>query len=211
MTGYSKSKLFTSLKASSRLFAALPSPCRLGANDLEKELSHFSIPSFLEIEVRSGAWGDTMLRSKISLKARALRFLSIREHSRLELTRKLASHVKEGEDLDALLNFLESANFLSNQRFSESLVNRRQARFGNQKILAELQSHALNKDDIDELKTSLNGTEGRRATDVLHRKFSGVASDSQGKAKQMRFLLQRGFSSRAVQEALRAEWEGSEV
>ncbi len=152
-----------------------------------------------------------MLRPKISLKARALRFLSMREHSRLELGRKLASYVQEGEDLDALLNFLETAKFLSNQRFSESLVNRRQARFGNQKILAELQSHALDKHDIDELRANLYETEGRRAIDVLHRKFDGAASTPQDKAKQMRFLLQRGFSSSAMQEALRAAWEDGDA
>lgn len=151
-----------------------------------------------------------MLRPKISLKARALRFLSMREHSRLELSRKLAAHVQDGDDLDALLDFLEHARFLCDQRFSESLVNRRQARFGNQRILAELQSHALDKQDIEDLKANLHATEGARAMEVLHRKFAGSASDSREKAKQMRFLLQRGFSSRAVQEALRAEWDDTE-
>ena len=40
----------------------------------------------------------------LSLKARALRYLSQREHSRLELTRKLGPYVQEGDDLEALLN-----------------------------------------------------------------------------------------------------------
>ena len=46
----------------------------------------------------------------LSLKARALRFLSMREHSRLELGRKLARHAEEGDDVEALLDFLEKNN-----------------------------------------------------------------------------------------------------
>ncbi|MBY0574638.1 MAG: recombination regulator RecX [Undibacterium sp.] len=145
-----------------------------------------------------------MFKQKISLKARALRYLSMREHSRVELARKLAGHVQEDDDLEAVLDFLENANYLSDQRFSESLVNRRQARFGNQKILAELQSHQLSKDDMAALKCKLEESEGQRAINVLHRKFPRVACDSTEKAKQMKFLMQRGFSSSAINVALRA-------
>ena len=42
----------------------------------------------------------TAMRAPVlSLKGRALRFLSMREHSRLELKRKLARHAEEGDDL----------------------------------------------------------------------------------------------------------------
>jgi regulatory protein len=134
----------------------------------------------------------------------------MREHSRVELARKLSPYVQEGEDLDEVLNFLEKSNFLSNQRFSESLVNRRQARFGNQKIFAELQGHQLEKHDVDALKDKLNASEGERATEVLHRKFTHAPADHLEKAKQMKFLMLRGFSSRAVQQAMRAARDGDE-
>ncbi|MGP1630246.1 MAG: recombination regulator RecX, partial [Giesbergeria sp.] len=41
-----------------------------------------------------------------SLKGRALRLLSQREHSRAELVRKLARHVQEGDNLAAVLDDL---------------------------------------------------------------------------------------------------------
>lgn len=151
--------------------------------------------------------GCVMIKSKISLKARALRFLSMREHSRAELSRKLAPHVQEADDLELILNWLESGQYLSDQRFSESLAHRRQARFGNQKIFAELNSHQLRDVDIDQLKSELQQNEGQRAIDVLHRKFPSCAQDAQEKAKQMRFLMQRGFSSRAIHQAMCAERE----
>ena len=64
-----------------------------------------------------------MAKLQVSLKARALRYLSAREHSRQELGRKLARYAQEGDDVEALLDTLEAAKFLSQSRFSESLVH----------------------------------------------------------------------------------------
>jgi regulatory protein len=138
-----------------------------------------------------------------SLKARALRFLSMREHSRLELGRKLSKYAEEGDDVDALLDFLEKNNWLSQARFSESLIHRRGARYGNSRIVAELQSHGVNGEALQELKSGLADTEVERACEVWRRKFGEVASDTEGRSKQMRFLMQRGFSQKAVRAAMR--------
>ena len=40
----------------------------------------------------------------LSLKGRALKYLAAREHSRLELTRKLAAHAESPEQIDAVLD-----------------------------------------------------------------------------------------------------------
>jgi regulatory protein len=138
-----------------------------------------------------------------SLKARALRFLSMREHSRLELGRKLSKYAEEGDDVDALLDFLEKNNWLSQARFSESLIHRRGTRYGNSRIVAELQSHGVNGEALQELKSGLADTEVERACEVWRRKFGEVASDTEGRSKQMRFLMQRGFSQKAVRAAMR--------
>ncbi|MES2758293.1 MAG: recombination regulator RecX [Pseudomonadota bacterium] len=144
-----------------------------------------------------------MPRPQLSLKGRALRFLSMREHSRLELGRKLAKYAEEGDDVGALLDFLEKNNWLSQERFSESLIHRREARYGNSRIVAELQSHGINGEALQELKTGLADSEVARACEVWSRKFGAVATDQEGRGKQMRFLMQRGFSQRAVRAAMR--------
>lgn len=138
-----------------------------------------------------------------SLKARALRFLSIREHSRLELGRKLSKYAEQGDDVGALLDFLEKNNWLSQERFSESLIHRRGARYGNSRIVAELQSHGVDGEALRELKSGLANTEVERACEVWRRKFGEVAADAEGRSKQMRFLMQRGFSQKAVRAAMR--------
>ncbi|WP_308924202.1 recombination regulator RecX [Janthinobacterium sp. J1-1] len=144
-----------------------------------------------------------MARVQLSLKGRALRFLSMREHSRMELRRKLQRHAEEGDDVEALLDSLEQANWLSQERFSESLIHRRSARFGNSRIMAELQSHGIQGEALQELKAGLAEGETERACEVWRRKFGEVAQDAEQRNKQMRFLMQRGFSQRAVQVAIK--------
>lgn len=146
-----------------------------------------------------------MPRPQLSLKGRALRFLSMREHSRLELARKLSRYAEEGDDVGALLDFLEKNNWLSQERFSESLIHRRAARFGNSRIVAELQSHGVNGEALQELKAGLNDTETARACEVWQRKFGQVPTDAAERGKQVRFLMQRGFSQKAIRTAMKGE------
>ena len=140
---------------------------------------------------------------KISLRARALRYLSMREHSRLELGRKLARHAQEGDDVDSLLDSLEAAKLLSQSRFSESLVHRLTARFGNNRIFSELQSHGIDPASLTQIKANLSSDEIARAREVWRKKFDQVPADAAARAKQMRFLQQRGFSHRAIQAVMR--------
>jgi regulatory protein len=141
---------------------------------------------------------------KISLKARALRYLSAREHSRLELARKLSRYAQENDDVEALLDALEAAKLLSQARFSESLVHRRAARFGNNRIFSELQSHGIDGEMLTDIKAGLAQDELARACEVWHKKFSHPPADAAERAKHMRFLQQRGFSHGTIQAAMRS-------
>ena len=145
---------------------------------------------------------------KPSLKARALRYLSAREHSRLELGRKLARHAEEGEDIAAVLDWLQSAKFLSESRFAESLVNRRSARFGNSRILSELHGHQIDDQTVSALKTELLASEDERAWQVWERKYGTSPDSAAESARQMRFLQQRGFSFDAIQSVMRRAKRG---
>jgi regulatory protein len=146
---------------------------------------------------------------KPSLKARALRYLAMREHSRLELERKLVRYAVAGEDVGALLDSLEAAKLLSQERFAEALVHRRALRFGNNRILSELQSHGMSAETLRGLKPGLASEENVRARQVLQRKFGAPPSDAAEKARQIRFLQQRGFSHEAIRAALRWEEESA--
>ncbi|KRA18716.1 recombination regulator RecX [Acidovorax sp. Root568] len=138
----------------------------------------------------------------LSLKGRALRLLSQREHSRAELQRKLAPHVQEGEDLEAVLDDLQAKDFISEARVVESVLNRRAGRLGASRIRQELQSKGLGAGAVQQAVAQLQGSELERAREVWRRKFGEPAADPQTRAKQMRFLLVRGFSGDVARRAV---------
>jgi regulatory protein len=151
-----------------------------------------------------------MAKMQMSLKARALRYLAAREHSRLELARKLSAYAQESDNVERLLDELEAAKFLSEQRFSESLVRRRAERYGNSRILMELQSHGIEGEALSGIKTELVEDEEQRAAAILRRKFDHPPTDAAERAKYMRFLQQRGFSHKSISTALKQLEQGDD-
>lgn len=143
------------------------------------------------------------MRQKLSLKARALRYLALREYSRPELIRKLGTYAESEDELESVLNWLLKCGYLSDQRFADSLVHRMQNRYGNQRILYELTQHDLDPDLLAECRTSLSESESERAIYLLQRKFASQEVTPELKAKMYRFLAQRGFSSNLVQRAIK--------
>ncbi|RTZ41115.1 recombination regulator RecX [Candidimonas sp. SYP-B2681] len=137
-----------------------------------------------------------------SLKARAIAILSRRENSRLELQRKLAAYASCDDELENLLDDLERENWLSNERFAQSLVNRRAARQGTSRIVQELRQHGLGDDSIAGISQQLRSTEVDRARVVWEKKFGSAPADAKEYAKQFRFLASRGFSAECLRRIL---------
>lgn len=145
-------------------------------------------------------------RPGLSLKARALNFLSRREYSRLELGRRLAAHAESAEEVEALLDALVEQKWLSNERFAHSVVNRRASRVGTRVILQELRQHGVDVHQTEIIKEELMATELERAKQVWGKKFSAPPEDARSYAKQYRFMASRGFSGRILQQIL-GDWE----
>lgn len=137
-------------------------------------------------------------RQPLSLKARALGYLSRREHSRAELRRKLAPHAESAEEVDALLDWLERENWLSNARFAESVVHRRAGRYGTARLMQELKTHQLGEETLGEVKTQLQATEVERAKALWEKRFGHPPVDFAERAKQVRYMMARGFSRSVV-------------
>ena len=133
-----------------------------------------------------------------SLKGRALRLLSQREHSRTELERKLAQHEEVPGELAKALDELQARDFINDGRAVDSVVNRRSGKLGSARIKQELAAKGLSGEAVAEAMSSLKDSELSRAQEVWRKKFGTAPQDPQGKAKQMRFLLSRGFPSEVV-------------
>ena len=134
----------------------------------------------------------------LSLKGRALRYLAAREHSRAELTRKLAPHAESAEQLQQTLDELQAKDFINEKRVAESVANRRGARFGAARIANELRTKGLDADTIAQAVNQLKSTELERAQEIWTKKFGEPAQTPTERAKQMRFLAARGFGGEVV-------------
>lgn len=142
----------------------------------------------------------------LSLKGRALRLLSQREHSLDELRRKLARHVQEGDDLEAVLRDLQGKDFISETRVVESVLHRRAGQLGASRLRQELQAKGIAAEAVQQAVAELQPTEFRRAHALWLRRFGTLpAEDARERARQSRFLAARGFSGDIVRRVLRGD------
>ena len=133
-------------------------------------------------------------RSEPSLRARALRLLARREHSREELKRKLGAHAGEGEDIEALLDELVKRGWLSDARFAEQSIRARARRFGPLKLAQQLRAKGLDEETIARGFRAAAGDGASSLESVWMSRFGAPAADTREKARQARFLQGRGFA-----------------
>lgn len=132
-----------------------------------------------------------------TVMGRALDLLARREHSARELSHKLAARGFEAEHIDAVLEQLTSKGLLNEQRFMECYVQGRiQRGFGPLRIQAELRERGAESPDWS-ADTDINWFE--LAATARQKRFGAKApEDFRERAKQMRFLQQRGFTSEQI-------------
>lgn len=139
-------------------------------------------------------------------KNSAIYSLAMREHSRQELKNKLIKKEYAVDvDLDKLLDELESNDYLSDQRFTESFIRYRVSRgqglvkvkndLKQRGVKSSLITNALKEAEIDWFKLAL---------ELRIKKYGEKHPENyKEKAKQMRFLLSRGFDFEMISYSLR--------
>lgn len=136
------------------------------------------------------------------LKARALRYLVRREHSRAELARKLAPHAESEAALNAVVDLLQSRKQLSDERFAEERARSLSRKYGAAMIRQDLKERGV-ADEIVE-RVSADG-DLERARAILSRKYRTPATTREEQAKRARFLQSRGFSYEVIRSVLKVE------
>ena len=147
----------------------------------------------------------TRPKAKISLLGRGIRYLSMREHSEAEIRKKLHPYAENEEELNHVILQLKSKNFLSNERFSDSLIYKKANTLGSHRIAYELRQHDLDPEIISKHLVNLNKSESRRAYDVWFKKFGTLAKEPKDLAKQIRFMVSRGFDQELVYRIVRGK------
>ncbi|MGE5096080.1 MAG: recombination regulator RecX [Betaproteobacteria bacterium] len=142
-------------------------------------------------------------RAEPSLRARALRLLARREHSREELRRKLAPHMAEGEDLESLLDDFTQRGWLSDARFAEQAIRAKARRFGPLKLAQHLRERGLDEEAIA-AGFHAAGEEGMASIEAVWKsRFHAPPADDRERARQIRFLQGRGFALEHILKFLR--------
>lgn len=138
-----------------------------------------------------------------TLRERALRHLARRDHSRQELTRKLAPHGTD-EEITDLLERLHELGLISDGRFAESFLRSRANRFGQGRLRQELARRGVDRDTVDAAleRTDMDAEESR-ARSLWDHKFGTAPGDSREWARQARFLQGRGFSADIIRKVLK--------
>ena len=131
---------------------------------------------------------------------RALRLLARREHTRLELARKLGAHVEDPAEIERVLDDFTARGWLSEARAAEQLVRAKRGRFGAARIRHTLTGKGVPQHLIATQLEALKASELDTARAVWGRKFKTAPATQAERARHVRFLQARGFS---VEIALR--------
>jgi regulatory protein len=137
-----------------------------------------------------------------ALKARALRHLVRREHSRFELARKLAPFTPSPAALEQLLDALAAKKQLSDERYAELRAHQLSRKYGAARIRLELKAKGINQELIARVGRE---SELARAASILQRKYRAPAGSREERARRMRFLQSRGFSHDTIRKLLSSD------
>lgn len=147
-----------------------------------------------------------VLDDPAKIRRTALDLLARREHSRVELARKLQQRGAMPELLEPILDRLAEQGLLSDTRYLESMIRKRaQAGYGPLRIQEELQRQGIPSAEVRQALQNADCDWAAQLEQVWRRKFDGVVPiDAKSRAKQARFLSYRGFPS----DWISALWRG---
>jgi regulatory protein len=140
---------------------------------------------------------DSPEASAASLRVSAMNCLARREHSAEELRQKLRRHCDDDTLIEHVVLRLSEEQLQSDERFVEAfIVMRFRQGKGPLRIQQELRQKGVSKELISMLLDASDSQWWDLAREVRARRFGGELPESpREKAKQIRFLQYRGFSS----------------
>ena len=127
----------------------------------------------------------------------ALKMLMRREHSQLELLKKLQLKGFDDSIINSSISLLAEQNYQSDERFSEAFILMRYNQGkGPLKIASELKGRGIKKFNLTTFDWH------KLAKEVRIKKFGhNISLDFKDQAKQKRFLQSRGFGFDEINQA----------
>ena len=144
------------------------------------------------------------LDTPAAVRRAAMDLLARREHGRVELARKLLRRGAAAELVETALERLAEEGLLSEARYLESFIRSRAAAgYGPLRIREELGQRGILRGEVEQAlaDSGIDWNDGLR--ELWQRRFGVLPGDQRERARQMRFLLYRGFTGDAVSRLLR--------
>lgn len=138
-----------------------------------------------------------------------INLLARREHSEMELRRKLQTRGFEISIIDETLQLLITKKYLSNARFIENYIQaRRNKGYGPIRVQIELAARGLTALEIEPYLKMHDEAWQDIALQTWKKKFKNIMPrDFKERALQMRFLQYRGFTSDQIDFILQSDIE----
>ena len=145
-----------------------------------------------------------LVEDGIAAKKKAIAYLARREHSCLEIRQKLLSSGYAEDLAAAVVADLEMQGLVSDGRFAEAYARYRRLRgFGPVRIRMEMEQKGVASSTCQEVINQKGFDWFVHAENMRIKKFGiDPPVDYKERARQARFLQQRGFSSDQIQHAL---------
>jgi regulatory protein len=110
--------------------------------------------------------------------------------------------VAAAERIARVLDELAAVGLLSDERAAESVLAARRGRLGPRRLERELQQRGIDPALAGDALRSARDSEHRDAQALWQRRFGAAPADAREHARQVRFLLGRGFSAEVVQRVV---------
>ncbi|MCM2290208.1 MAG: recombination regulator RecX [Sulfuritalea sp.] len=141
------------------------------------------------------------------LRQQAIRLLARREHTRVELARKLAG-LGTPEEIEAVLADMEATQLQSDNRTAENYLRSNASRLGASRLRHTLKTRGVAPEMIEEQLAQADlPDEIERARAAWSRKFHAAPANAKEWARQARFLQSRGFAGDIVRKLLKQPLE----
>ena len=139
-----------------------------------------------------------------NIRHAALNLLAQREHSAKELSRKLQHKAFHQADIHTLLTALCQEGLLNDTRFMENFIHSRRTRgYGPLHIRAELLERGIAQDLIEHHLRITDNAWLEDMRKAWQKRFKNrLPQDFKSRARQMRFLHYRGFTSEQINQLL---------
>jgi regulatory protein len=121
------------------------------------------------------------------------------------LAHKLAP--ADPDALEALLDELQARGWLSEQRLADQLLRAAAGRFGTRKLVQQLAQKGVSQEVVAQARRRARENELDSARAAWLKRFGKPPASLRERARQTRFLEQRGFDPEVIRQVLGGELE----